>query len=123
MQLDFFNNVAAIAVVLLFTKIVAHRSREVQPRAQSTQRKTLAAFHVIAVLSAAVAAGASLIATDWQSATTCFRTAFRSVAWSGVAAASIILVVDVIIDAVHGARRPSMADSAASSREFPAPLR
>jgi len=25
---DFYNNVAAIAVVLLFTKVVAHRSRK-----------------------------------------------------------------------------------------------
>jgi hypothetical protein len=101
---DFFNNAASIAVVLLFTKVVSHRSRKA-PR--ETQRaKALTAFHIIAVLSATIAVAASLVATDWQSAPDAVCAALRGVAWVGLGFAGVILIVDVIADAIaDGGRR------------------
>jgi hypothetical protein len=60
MQQDFFNNIAAIAVVLLFTKVVTHRLR----RGQSKSPGSIAeACHVVTVLAATGAVVVALIAT------------------------------------------------------------
>jgi len=55
-QPDFFNNVAAVAIVLIFAKVVAHRTQE--GRGTCRLRR-----HVIAVLTAALATFVALLAT------------------------------------------------------------
>jgi hypothetical protein len=57
---DFFNNVAAIAVVLMFAKIASHGLRKARGKPGT---HALAALHGIAVVAALVAVTASLIAT------------------------------------------------------------
>lgn len=92
---DFFNNVAAIAVVLMFIKVVSHRSRE--SRAKGTL--TPAVLHVIALASAAVAIIASLIATYRQSAT--YGLPFF--AGGALLLTGVILLADIIIGEFSGA--------------------
>jgi peptidoglycan biosynthesis protein MviN/MurJ (putative lipid II flippase) len=59
---DFFNNVAAVAIVLILAKVVAHRTKDDRGRGRSWR-------HVIAVVTAAVATIIALAATavcrDW----------------------------------------------------------
>jgi hypothetical protein len=87
---DFFNNVAAIAVVLIFTKIVVHRSKKTNARGWS---RLLAVLHVVAVVSAAVALVYSLRATDIAIET---DRGWRTIVWSGIALAGAILLVDIV---------------------------
>lgn len=87
---DFFNNVAAIAVVLVFTKIVIHRS----PKANTPGwTRLLSVLHVVAVGSAAVAIVFCLRATDVANET---DRGWRTTVWVGVAFAGVILLVDII---------------------------
>jgi hypothetical protein len=89
-QPDFFNNAAAIAVVLLFTKVVTHRSRKGPPSGWAE------GLHVIAVTGAAVAMGAALWAThEWRT----YRVLDDAV-WSGLAAAGIALSIDILCEDV-----------------------
>ena len=87
-QPDFFNNAAAIAVVLLFTKVVTHRSRQIRRKAWVNW------LHLLAVLGAAAAVGASLWATeqcavddrlDW-------------LAWGGLGVAGFALLLDIVLE-------------------------
>jgi len=55
-QPDFFNNVAAVAIVMIFAKVVAHRTQDKRGGFRSAR-------HVIVVLTAAVATGIALWAT------------------------------------------------------------
>jgi hypothetical protein len=57
---DFFNNVAAVAMVLIFAKVVAHRSN----KHPGPGRRF---WHGFAVATAVVAAGAALVATERRS--------------------------------------------------------
>ena len=112
---DFFNNVAAIAVVLMFTKVVTHRLRKFRRKEWT---RALAILHAIAVVSAAVAVTASLIATDIDSVPNCLHIA----AWAGLAVAGIILIADIIIDEFPDAetrRRRHQVARAANSRTKP----
>jgi uncharacterized membrane protein YoaT (DUF817 family) len=100
-QPDFFNNVAAVAIVLIFAKVVVHRMRQRESRAvrQSGRRNRI---HVFAVLAASVAGGASLWATERQS-DWCL---FHWCAWIGLALASVIFVIEIIHDDVCAASGP-----------------
>jgi sugar phosphate isomerase/epimerase len=105
---DFFNNVAAIAVVLMFTKVVAHRWRRVE------RGRWLAALHGLAVVAAAAAVVVSLWATEACSQ----EQAFHWFAWVGLGAAGAALFVDILIDDVGKAwnwrwstPRPTTADT------------
>jgi hypothetical protein len=93
-QPDFFNNAAAIAVVLLFTKVVAHRSRKGPPS------RWAEGLHVIAVIGAAVATGAALWATHECST---YRVLDDAV-WGGLAAAGIALLIDILCEDVSWKR-------------------
>jgi hypothetical protein len=95
---DFYNNVAAIAVVLMFTKVVAHRSRKVPRKTLGTW--ILAALHVTALVAATVAIVASLRATDEKS-----EGGYHCLAWLGLVTVGAILVADIAIDEVCAARR------------------
>jgi hypothetical protein len=44
-QADFFNNIAAIAIVLLFAKVVTHRTRK-----GSSARGSLALLHLVSMI-------------------------------------------------------------------------
>ena len=59
---DFYNNVAAVAVVLMFAKVVTHRSRKAHHGPEWTS--ILAGFHIVAVLAAIVTVVVCLKATD-----------------------------------------------------------
>jgi hypothetical protein len=96
---DFFNNVAAIAVVLMFTKVVAHHVRKV-PR-DRTGTWWLAAFHVVAVGAAAVAVGAALVVTEHESPSI----AGHVFAWLGLGVTALILILDIAVDECTHAHR------------------
>jgi steroid 5-alpha reductase family enzyme len=83
---DFYNNVAAIAAVLMFTKVVAHRSRRAAPRVRFVW------LHTFAVFVTALVIGAALLATDRCSDSMCFRW----IAWIGLGLAVVALVGDVL---------------------------
>jgi protein-S-isoprenylcysteine O-methyltransferase Ste14 len=55
-QPDFFNSVAAVAIVLIFAKVVAHRTQDKRGGPRSAR-------HVIVVLTVTVATGIALWAT------------------------------------------------------------
>jgi uncharacterized membrane protein len=98
---DFPNNVAAVAVVLLFAKLVTHRSRKV--RAEGDSRVwILFGVHVIAVLAAATSVVLALAAVYERS------DELIDFAWSGAAIAGVILILDVLVedrrDAAHQAK-------------------
>ncbi len=84
-QPDFFNNAAAIAVVLLFTKVVTHRLRKVR------RMRWVDWLHGLAVMGSVVAIGASLWATEKCSTV---DLADR-VAWIGLGVAGFALLFDV----------------------------
>ncbi|MCW2517021.1 MAG: hypothetical protein JWR11_6063 [Mycobacterium sp.] len=103
---DFANNVAAVAVVLLFAKLVTHRSRKL--RAEDDPRIwILFAVHVVAVVAAAAAVVLSLAAVYRKC------DALGDVAWWAAAVAGVILIIDVLIedmrDAARQAKRPAGA--------------
>jgi cytochrome c biogenesis factor len=86
---DYFNNVAAIAVVLLFTKVVMHRWRR-----GSRAHLFLALFHVAAVL----AAGAAIVISLWATGTC--EDVSHPLAWVFLAFAGLGLLVDILIEEV-----------------------
>lgn len=86
---DFFNNIAAIAVVLMFTKVVMHRSRQ-----GSGGRRGLAVLHVGTVLSAGLAIVVSLRATDACGLDPCLHRA----AWVFLAATAVGLLADLVVE-------------------------
>ncbi len=92
-QPDFFNNVAAVASVLIFAKVVSHRlhSRETQTSEQMPLRGF---FHGLGVVAAVVAIGAALGATEAQ-ADVCILHFF---AWGGLIVAGIAFVGEILID-------------------------
>ena len=83
---DFYNNVAAIAAVLMFTKVVAHRSRRARPGI------CCVSLHAVAVFVTAFVIGAALLATDRCSDSMCFHW----IAWIGLGLAVVALVGDVL---------------------------
>ena len=96
---DFFNNAAAVAVVLVFTKVVTHRSRQAKWGAKGTN--TIAVLHILAVLSAVVTVVVCLRATDNQVET---DSGWRTAAWVLLGLAGLILVADDIVDSILHAR-------------------
>lgn len=103
---DFFNNVAAIAAVLMFTKVVTHRSHEVPPSGR--RKQALAWVHLAAVAVASITIAASLIATQRKS-TWPF---LLHVAWVGLVLTGAALIVDILVDELHTARPHSKEPSA-----------
>lgn len=95
---DFFNNVAAVAVVLMFAKVVTHRSRKADYASRWTI--VLVGLHVLAVLSAVASVAFCLLATDGRSTT---GADWRNAAWISLILAGGVLVFDVILDAVRNA--------------------
>lgn len=89
-QADFFNNVAAVAVVLIFAKVVAHRMHE------GDRGRVSASFHVIAVFAAATAAAISIIGTERCSSWPTLHT----VVGVALAAACVVLFLEIVIDDV-----------------------
>ena len=94
-QADFFNDVAAVAIVLIFAKVVAHRSRNGKPNADEPKRWR-AFWHVLGVLAAAAAAGAALWATEAGSD----AGVFHWFAWGGLIVAGAAFVAEIVIDDV-----------------------
>jgi undecaprenyl pyrophosphate phosphatase UppP len=101
-QPDFFNNVAAIAVVLMFTKIVTHQSRKGKPDSTRTGKSDSigkrGAFHATMVIAAAGAIVVALIATEVHSE----ATAFYILAWVMLGVAGLVLIIDEIREAQSG---------------------
>jgi hypothetical protein len=91
-QADFYNNVAAIAAVVLFAKVVSHRFRKV-PR-EKLGALVLAVIHGIAVLAAMLAIAVSLRATDVQSS----ADGYRLTAWGALGVAGVFLLIDLGVD-------------------------
>lgn len=88
---DFFNNVAAVAMVLMATKVVAHRTGKV-----TKGRRWRSVLHGCAVAAAVIAIGASLWATEWQKETTVLHV----IAWMGLGGATVALLIDLFIEDV-----------------------
>jgi hypothetical protein len=98
---DFFNNVAAVAVVLMFAKVVSHRSRKARSGAVRTW--VLAGFHVLAVIAATVTLFVCLKATEDPTT----GTDWHNAAWTALGITGAILVIDVILDAIrHASQTP-----------------
>lgn len=91
-QPDFFNNITAVAVVLMFTKVVAHRMHD------GDRKRGSAVLHVIAVSAAAIAAGTSIVATE-RSSNWCI---LHLIVWLGLGTACALLLVEIVIDDVGG---------------------
>jgi steroid 5-alpha reductase family enzyme len=106
-QADFFNNVAAVAIVLIFAKVVAHRSRKGESK---TWRRL---SHGAAVAAAALATVAALLATE---AAKDYRV-FHWLAWIGLGVAGTAFVVEILIDDVFPALRRPKPDRTAPLRE------
>jgi hypothetical protein len=99
-QPDFFNNVAAVAIVLTFAKVVAHRSRDRESRTvEPSGWRTF--YHALAVLAAVLAAGASLWATEKQSDWGLFHWC----AWGGLIVAGLVFVGEILHDDVPAVKR------------------
>lgn len=88
---DFFNNVAAVAVVLIFAKVVTNRSRKAKNAAN--EKWGLAVLHVSAVVSAAAAVGLSLWATGVCQRSSCIEIA----AAAALGITAVFLIVDIVI--------------------------
>jgi hypothetical protein len=104
---DFYNNVAAIAIVLMVTKVLSHRTRKV-PRKPKAMR-TLARVHVLAVAAAATAVAISLAATDFKLT----GIGVRITAWTALGIAGGLLILDIVIDEMPHLRstHETVADS------------
>ncbi len=113
-QPDFFNNVAAVAVVLMFAKVVTHRSRahaharEPSNDAPSGRR---AFFHGLAVVAAVVAAGVAI----WATAAPPDGRFWHWFAGGSLLLAGAILLVEVFFDDV----RPAWKGTAATPGRTP----
>jgi hypothetical protein len=94
-QPDFFNNIAAVAVVLMFTKVVMHRSR------RGTEAKGfLATLHVITV----ILAGAAIAVSLWATGICTMDRSLHQAAWILLVATGVGLLVDVFIEDVGSVR-------------------
>jgi hypothetical protein len=103
---DFFNNIAAVCVVLLFAKFVTHRSRT--PGGRQTGVLVL---HVVCVVAAAVGTVFALIATVRQSA----APGLTVTAWVSLGVAGLTLMFDVLWDDIR--RHRSAAPAGAEARQ------
>jgi hypothetical protein len=113
-QADFFNNVAAVAMVLIFAKVVTHRSHVADPKSKRpTPRGALlrACWHTLGVSGAAVA----VIAALWATEDGTDKCAFHYTAWVGLGVAGVVFLVEIVIDDVGPPlRRWLQRDSAAT---------
>jgi hypothetical protein len=87
-SVDFYNNVAAIAVVLMFTKVVSHGLRRVRGKSPGV------VLHAVVVGGAIVATAAALVATFIGSHGWCLHI----VAWTGIVIAAVGLIVDIVAE-------------------------
>jgi hypothetical protein len=87
---DFFNNVAAVSMVLIFAKFVTHRSRS-GPRS-GRARRIAAGLHVVCVVAAVVSLVIALAATELQSD----HMLLHVLAWVSLGIASAVLIGDVL---------------------------
>lgn len=94
--MDFYNNIAAVAAVLMFAKFVTHRTRKGQ---KPGSERWLFGFHFIGVAAAAVAILVAL------SATADGATDSRILEWVSLGLSGLILVVDVLVDDFWYARQ------------------
>jgi uncharacterized membrane protein YhdT len=83
-----------VAVVLMFAKVVTHRSRKADYDARWTL--ILTCLHILAVLSSVTTVAFCLLATDGRSTT---GPDWHNAAWASLILAGVILVFDVILDA------------------------
>jgi hypothetical protein len=97
---DFFNNMVAIAVVLMFTKVVSHRSHKTEKPAL---RGTLAVLHVLAVFAAAATVGMGVVATDSRFTP---EPVWLNVSYALLFLTVAFLLIDVCLEAVASARGP-----------------
>jgi len=89
---DFYNNVAAVAVVLMFTKVVSHGLRKV--RRKPTATRCLTSLHYGVVGGATLAVLASLIATFARA-----HVGYIDIlAWAGLFIAAASLIIDIVIE-------------------------
>ncbi len=94
-QPDFFNNIASVAVVLLFTKVVMHRTRR-----GIAAKGCLATLHVITLLLA----GAAIVISLWATGICTMDHCLHQAAWILLAAAGIGLSIDLVIEDVGSVR-------------------
>lgn len=87
-QPDFYNNIAAVGVVLLFAKVVTRRA------SQAKHGDWLAVVHAAAVVAAGMAAAVAIWATEHCTQTQVWHT----LSWIGVIVAATALLVDVLVD-------------------------
>jgi hypothetical protein len=87
---DVYNNIAATGVVLLFAKLVTHRSRT-----KGTTSWLVFALHVIVVGAAAVAVASALVITAARSE----DQPWLAMAWIGLSISGVVLVCDVLLEA------------------------
>lgn len=112
---DFFNNVAAVAVVLVFANIVSHRSHPIEPTRGNVIYWPLHILHSMAVFSGIAAAAVALEATADQS--------IDSITWAKwlIAVAGTILLFDVLatdfIDALTRPK-PRLGSTSQASKAF-----
>jgi hypothetical protein len=85
---EFYNNVAAIAVVFMFTKVVSHGLRKVRGKS------TGVFLHAAVIGGSLVAVTASLLATFIGS----HGWFFYIFAWVGIAVAAFGLAFDIIVE-------------------------
>jgi len=97
---DFFNNIVAIAVVLMFTKVVSHRSHKTEKPAL---QRTLAALHVLAVFAAAATVAMGVVATDSRFTP---GPVWLNVSYALLFLTVALLLIDVCLEAVASARGP-----------------
>ena len=95
-QPDFFNNVAAVASVLVFAKVVAHRSHDRETRTLKP-KPWRAFFHGLGVFAAVVAVGVALAATEAQAD----DYLLHCLAWGGLAIAGLAFVCEIYADDVE----------------------
>ena len=91
-QADFFNNVAAVAIVLVFAKVVAHRKHD-EP---SVPRALL---HGLAVLAAVAAAGLAL----WVTHTRVDSCLWHWLAGGALVVAGLVFFGEILLDDVYPA--------------------
>lgn len=98
---DFFNNIAAVAVVIMFTKAVTHRNRRRTPR----RPRALSICHVVGVCAAVASAVVALVATETGWNSLCFHV----LAWATLTVAGAALLFDEYLEmrAATGPTRPN----------------
>ncbi len=90
---DFFNNVAAVAAVLLFTKVVSHA---IHKNREHPVGHWLLALHVLNVLGVVVAVGVSLLATFSPDQESVSARHLHQFAWGGLVLSGITLIAALI---------------------------